>query len=90
MQAQPRPEITIYSTQVCPYCVAAKRLLQQKGIPFKEVDLSNDDSLRQKLSQENQGWRTVPMIFIGSEFVGGYTELAGLDKRGELDKKLHA
>ncbi len=80
-------EITVYTTPVCPYCVSAKRLLSQKGLPFKEVDLEKDPALRQKLSAENGGYRTVPMIFIGKEFIGGYTELAALDKAGGLAAK---
>lgn len=81
-------EITVYTTKVCAYCDAAKRLLTQKGYPYKEVDLTSNHDLRMKLSAEQNGWRTVPMIFIGSEFVGGFTELASLDKRGELEGKV--
>ena len=81
-------EITVYTTQVCPYCISAKRLLQQRGLRYKEVDLSSDHALRQRLSDENEGWRTVPMIFIGKEFVGGFTELAALDKSGGLTTKV--
>jgi glutaredoxin 3 len=81
-------EITVYTTPVCPYCVSAKRLLSQKGLPFKEVDLERDPELRQKLSAENGGYRTVPMIFIGTEFIGGYSELAALDKSGGLAAKV--
>jgi glutaredoxin 3 len=83
-------EITIYSTKICPYCDAAKRLLTQKGYPFKDVDLSNNPDLRMKLSSEQNGWRTVPMIFIGKNFVGGFTELAALDKKGELEKQVNS
>ena len=83
-------EITIYSTKICPYCDAAKRLLTQKGYPFKDVDLSNNPDLRMKLSSEQNGWRTVPMIFIGNNFVGGFTELAALDKKGELEKQVNS
>jgi glutaredoxin 3 len=83
-------EITIYSTKICPYCDAAKRLLTQKGYPFKDVDLSNNPELRMKLSSEHNGWRTVPMIFIGKQFVGGFTELAALDKKGELEKQVNS
>jgi len=82
-------EITVYSTKICPYCDAAKRLLTQKGYPFKSVDLSNDHELRMKLSAENNGWRTVPMIFIGSSFIGGFTELVALDKKGDLEKQVN-
>ncbi len=83
-------DVVIYTTQVCGYCAAAKRFLQEKGILFKEVDLSRDHALRQRLSAENAGYRTVPMIFIGKEFIGGYTELATLDRNGQLDEKLRA
>ena len=81
-------EITVYTTPVCGYCQAAKRLLQQRGLTFREVDLEKDPALRMKLSQENGGYRTVPMIFIGAEFVGGYTELAALDRDGKLAEKV--
>jgi glutaredoxin 3 len=81
-------EITVYTTSVCPYCIAAKRLLGQRNLPFKEVNLERDPALRQKLSEENNGYRTVPMIFIGTEFIGGYTELAALDKAGGLAAKV--
>lgn len=81
-------EIIVYSTPVCPYCVAAKRLLGQRGYTYKEVDLAKDPELRQRLSDENNGYRTVPMIFIGKEFVGGFNELAALDKAGGLKGKV--
>ena len=81
-------EITVYTTPVCGYCQAAKRLLQQRGLSFKEVDLARDPELRMKLSQENNGYRTVPMIYIGPEFIGGYNELAALDREGQLEQKV--
>ena len=81
-------EITVYTTQVCPYCVSAKRLLSQKGFAYKEVDLGKNPELRAKLSDENEGYRTVPMIFIGEEFIGGYADLASLDKNGLLEPKV--
>lgn len=81
-------EIIVYTTPVCGYCQSAKRLLTKKGLPFKEVDLSRDHALRQKLSDDNSGYRTVPMIYIGSEFIGGYDELADLDRQGVLESKV--
>ncbi len=81
-------EITIYTTTTCPYCVSAKRLLTQYGFAFKEVDLTTNPELRQKLSAENNGYRTVPMIFIGKDFVGGFSELSALDKAGKLVPKV--
>jgi glutaredoxin 3 len=80
--------ITVYTTRVCSYCNAAKRLLTQRGYPYKEVDLTQDHALRTKLSEENGGYRTVPMIFIGSDFIGGYTELAELDRSGDLATRM--
>jgi glutaredoxin 3 len=77
-------EIIVYTTPICTYCQAAKRFLNQKGLAFKEVDLAQNPELRQKLSEEQNGYRTVPMIFIGAHFVGGYTDLVALDKAGGL------
>jgi glutaredoxin 3 len=81
-------EIIVYTTPVCGYCQAAKRLLSQRGLGYREVDLARDPELRQKLSDDNAGYRTVPMIFIGDEFIGGYTELADLDRQGQLESKV--
>lgn len=77
-------DIIVYTTQVCPYCVAAKRLLTQRNLKYKEVDLGQDPDLRQKLSAENGGYRTVPMIFIDGRFIGGFDELSAMDKAGKL------
>ena len=80
-------DVVIYTTRVCPYCVAAKRLLGQRGVAYDEVDVSTDDSKRQWLV-EATGRRTVPQIFIRGEPVGGFDELAALDKAGTLAEKL--
>jgi glutaredoxin 3 len=77
-------EIRVYTTVVCAYCAAAKRLLAQRGLPYLEIDLTSDQELRMKLSRENGGYRTVPMIFIGDRFIGGFDDLNALDKKGEL------
>jgi len=81
-------EVIVYKTKFCPYCVAAVQFLSSKGISFKEVSLESDPDLRVKLSQENGGWRTVPMIFAGDHFIGGYTELVSAHKSGNLEKLL--
>ncbi len=81
-------EITVYTTSVCPYCVAAKRLLQQRNYAYKEVNLERDPDLRMKLSSENGGYRTVPMIFIGSKFIGGFDQLTELDRSGKLQAEV--
>ncbi|HTB73380.1 MAG TPA: glutaredoxin 3 [Polyangiaceae bacterium] len=80
-------EVTIYTTRVCGYCVAAKRLLAARNVPYKEIDVSTDPAKRAWLV-ETTGQRTVPQIFIAEESIGGYDELAALDRAGELAEKL--
>lgn len=79
--------VTMYTTNYCAFCVAAKNLLKTKEIPFQEVDVSNDPAMRQTLVQRT-GRRTVPQIFIGDEPIGGFTELKALSDRGQLEVKL--
>ena len=76
-------DVKIYTTRFCGYCVAAKRLLRARSIPYEELDVSDDDAKRAWLV-ETTGQRTVPQIFIGGEAIGGYDELAALDRAGEL------
>ncbi len=80
--------VEIYTTPTCPYCHAAKRLLDKKGIPYKEIDVSRDASLRSAMMQRANGRRTVPQIFIGSTHVGGSDDLHALDHAGKLDPLL--
>jgi glutaredoxin 3 len=80
-------DVTIYTTRICPYCIAAKRLLKDRAIPYEEIDVTGDDAKRAWLV-ETTGRRTVPQIFIRGEAVGGYDELAKLDKSGALAQKL--
>ncbi len=81
------PDITIYSTPICPYCVRAKNLLKQKGQKYNEVDVS-DDTERRKMIERAGGRQTVPQIFIGDRHIGGFDDLAALDRKGELDELL--
>ncbi len=78
--------VTIYTASFCLYCTAAKRLLASLGVEFDEVGLDDKPELRQRLSTENGGWRTVPMIFAGDRFLGGFSEIRELHGRGELEK----
>jgi glutaredoxin 3 len=80
-------DVTMYTTRVCPYCVAAKRLLSARGIPYKEIDVSTDHEKRAWLV-ETTGRRTVPQIFIGQAAIGGYDDLAALDQSGKLAEML--
>jgi glutaredoxin 3 len=87
MQHEMPADVTIYTTAVCPYCVAAKRLLHQRQIPFEEIDVSGDLAKRAWLV-EATGRRTVPQIFIHGEPIGGYDDLAALDRAGSLTERL--
>ena len=77
------PNIEVYSTPNCPYCVRAKTLLQSKNLNYKEIDVSDDVESLQKMMKLS-GLRTVPQIFINDKSVGGYEELAQLNADGEL------
>jgi len=76
--------VEVYTTPMCPYCVAAKRLLKERGIPYAEFDVAQDDALRADVMQRS-GRRTVPQIFIDGRSIGGFEELRGLDTAGELE-----
>jgi glutaredoxin 3 len=81
-------DVTIYTTNYCPFCTRAKALLKQKGVAFEEIDLTDDDAERARLVERTGGRRTVPQIFIDGESIGGYEELAALDRAGSLDSML--
>ena len=81
------PDITIYSTNYCPYCVRAKELLTRKGAAYSEINVE-DDAAREAMIVKAGGRRTVPQIFIGETHVGGFDDLHALDKAGKLDAML--
>lgn len=81
-------DVVMYRTPFCPYCHRAAALLQRKGVAFREVDVSHDDRARDRLI-EASGRRTVPQIFINGVSVGGFDDIAALDRRGELDPLLN-
>ena len=81
--------IEIYTTRWCGYCVRAKALLDDKGIPYDEISLDDDPAFRRRLQELTGGW-TVPQILIDGTPIGGYTELWRLDKSGQLDARLAA
>lgn len=82
-------KVIIYSTTSCSYCVRAKMLLQRKGVPYEEIDVSGDHAARQALMVRTRQ-RTVPQIFINEEHIGGFDELYALERDGQLDAKLAA
>jgi glutaredoxin 3 len=82
-------KIEIYTTPTCPYCHAAKALLTEKGADYAEITVLDAD-LRAKMTERAHGRRTVPQIFIGDTHVGGYDDMAALDRAGGLDRLLQA
>ena len=80
--------VEIYTTQTCPYCSAAKRLLTKKGVKYDEIDVSYDAEKREVMMRRAHGGRTVPQIFIGGTHVGGCDDLYALDEAGKLDPLL--
>ena len=81
-------KVEVYTTSYCPFCTRAKALLSRKGVKFDEIDVTDDDDLREKMVKRAGGRRTVPEIFIDGRIVGGYNELRALDLKGELDALL--
>jgi glutaredoxin 3 len=81
------PAVTIYTRQFCGYCTAAKRLLQEKGVMFEEIDATSAPEKRSEMIQRS-GRFTFPQIFIGEAHVGGCDDLYALQARGELDRML--
>ncbi len=81
-------DVTLYSTQTCPYCRQAEKFLTDKGVAFKNIDVTDDEAMREKLIELSGGRRTVPQIFIGGEAIGGYSDMIALHQKGELDGKL--
>lgn len=82
------PIIEMYTTKICPYCVRAKALFESKGVKVTEIDVSDDEDLRNKMMQRAGGRRSVPQIFIGDRHIGGCDDLYALNAKGELDSLL--
>jgi len=82
------PKIEVYSTAVCPYCVAAKNLLKAKGLAWEEVRVDTDPAQREAMLARSGGRRTVPQIFVNDRLVGGYDDLVAADRSGRLAELL--
>jgi len=78
------PNVTMYSTGVCPFCVRAEMLLKQRGVTEIEKIRVDTDPAQREAMMARTGRRTVPQIFIGEQHIGGFDDLAKLDKAGEL------
>jgi glutaredoxin 3 len=80
--------IEIYTTSFCPFCIKAKLLLKKKQIKFIEIDISNDQSLRDKMSAMTNGARSVPQIFVDNIHIGDCDKIYKLDQENKLNKIL--
>ena len=80
--------VEIYTSPLCGYCHAAKRLLTQKGVAFTEIDVMREPARRPEMMKRAGGRHTVPQIFVGQTHVGGCDDLYALDSAGKLDALL--
>jgi len=83
------PQITLYTTDFCPYCVRAKQLLDRRQLPYEEINLARDPDGRAQL-MERTGMMTFPQILIDGEPIGGFDQLAEAERSGRLDELLAA
>ena len=81
------PNVVMYTTTICPYCIRAKNLLQRKGVSYEEINIERDPQMMQECFSRSQR-RTVPQIFIDDFHVGGYDDMAEMDAMGKLDPLL--
>ncbi|MHA3914388.1 glutaredoxin 3 [Halovulum sp. GXIMD14793] len=80
--------VELYTTPICGYCAAAKRLLTQKGVSYSEINVMQSPERREEMIQRANGGRTVPQIFIGDQHIGGFDDMNALDRAGKLDPLL--
>lgn len=83
--------VTIYVKQTCPYCINTKLLLEHKGVMYTEFDVAKmSEAELEEVAVKTNHYRTVPKIFIGDTFIGGFDNLNKLDREGKLDEMLSA
>ncbi|WP_428927336.1 glutaredoxin 3 [Marinibacterium sp. SX1] len=82
--------VEIYTSPLCGFCHAAKRLLNSKGVSFSEIDVLAEPDRKAEMVQRANGGRTVPQIFVGETHVGGCDDLYALERAGKLDALLAA
>ncbi|TVQ55965.1 MAG: glutaredoxin 3 [Rhodobacteraceae bacterium] len=83
-------QVEIYTSPLCGYCHAAKRLLSEKGVAFEEIDVLSDPDRRREMTARSGGGRTVPQIFVDGAPIGGCDDLYALERKGALDALLTA
>ena len=81
-------KVVIYTGPMCNFCSAAKHLLNKKKVNYTEIDIALDSSKREEMQKKTNGARTIPQIFIGDTYVGGYNELKALEVEGKLNTLL--
>jgi glutaredoxin 3 len=81
-------KIEIYTTDYCPFCIKAKSLLNKKKVKFYEINLTDNESLREKMSAMANGARSVPQIFADNNYIGDCDKIYKLDQEKKLDKLL--
>lgn len=82
--------VTLFGTDWCPFCVRAEQLLTRKGIAFSKINIAAATELREVMVHKSGGRRSVPQIFIGEAHVGGFDDLAELDRQGRLNALIFA
>jgi len=81
-------KVVIYTGPMCNYCSAAKHLLNKKKVDYTEFDIATDQSKMQEMQERTKGAKTIPQIFIGDTYIGGYNELKALEVAGKLNSLL--
>lgn len=82
-----QPEVVMYTTRFCPFCMRARALLQQKDVRYRDIAVDGKPELRQEMARM-AGRHTVPQIWVGTTHVGGCDELMQLEREGRLDAML--
>ncbi len=82
------PNVTLYTTAMCPYCVRARNLLDKKGIKYTDIRIDEQPEMRAEMENRAHGRTSVPQIFIDDFHVGGFDDMAEMDVDGELDERL--
>ncbi len=86
----PMADVVIYTRPFCGFCARALSLLNQKGVPFTEIEAGMDPDKRREMVERSGGGSTFPQIFIGGTHIGGCDEMMALERDGKLDPMLHA
>lgn len=81
-------EVVLYTTSWCGFCARARRLFNEKGVPFIDIDVESVEGARDEMRARSGGRNTVPQVFIDGRHIGGYDDTRALDEKGELDPLL--